>query len=88
MRVRRGSPAREIVEAQIREVIVGLRPLLHIEPAGLELLEFDPISCVALLRVAGDCPDCDMTAAALLRGIEAHLMQRVPGLRGVRAASL
>jgi Fe-S cluster biogenesis protein NfuA len=85
MSVLRRAPAKEAIEARIRVVIVGLRPLLHIEPAGLELVEFDPRSGVAVLHVAGDCPDCDMSAATLLRGIEAHLMQRIPELRGVRA---
>jgi Fe-S cluster biogenesis protein NfuA len=86
MSVLRRAPAKEAIEARIRVVIIGLRPLLHIEPAGLELVEFDPGSGVAILHVAGDCPDCDMSAATLLRGIEAHLMQRIPELRGVRAA--
>jgi Fe-S cluster biogenesis protein NfuA len=87
MSVLRRPPAKEAVEARIRVVIVGLRPLLHIDPCGLELIEFDPQSGVAMLRVAGDCPDCEMPAATLLRGIEAHLMQRIPELRGVRAVS-
>lgn len=85
MSVLRRAPAKEAVEARIRVVIVGLRPLLHIEPAGLELVEFDPQSGFAMLHVQGDCPDCDMSAATLLKGIEAHLMQRIPELRGVRA---
>ncbi|HWZ57601.1 MAG TPA: NifU family protein [Gemmatimonadaceae bacterium] len=87
MSVLRRPPAKEAVEARIRVAIVGLRPLLHIEPAGLELIEFDPQSGLAMLRVAGDCPDCDMPAVTLLKGIEAHLMQRIPELRGVRCVS-
>lgn len=84
MSVLRRAPAKEAIEARIRVVIVGLRPLLHIEPAGLELVEFDPQSGVAVLHVAGGCPDCDMATVSLLKGIEAHLMQRIPELRGVR----
>ena len=87
MSVLRRAPAKEAVEARIRVVMVGLRPLLHIEPAGLELVEFDPGSGVAVLRVAGDCPDCDMSAVTLLKGIEAHLMQRIPEIRGVRCVT-
>jgi Fe-S cluster biogenesis protein NfuA len=87
MSVLRRAPAKEAIEARIRLAIVGLRPLLHIEPAGLELVAFDPQSGVAVLHVAGDCPDCDMSAVTLLKGIEAHLMQRIPELRGVRCAS-
>jgi Fe-S cluster biogenesis protein NfuA len=77
----------EQVEIRIREVIRTLRPLLRIEPAAgcIELVRFDAESGVASVRVSGGCPDCDMAATALLSGIEAHLMQRVPEIRAVRA---
>jgi Fe-S cluster biogenesis protein NfuA len=77
----------ELVEIRIREVITALRPLLHVEPqaACLELVRFDAESGIASLRVSGGCPDCDMSVTALLSGIEAHLMQRVPEIRAVRA---
>jgi Fe-S cluster biogenesis protein NfuA len=86
--LRRGQP-QEVVEARIREVIAALRPLLHIEPASgcVELVRFDTISGVARVRVSGGCPDCDMTATALIAGIEAHLMQRVPEIRTVECES-
>jgi Fe-S cluster biogenesis protein NfuA len=79
----------QVVEVRIREVISALRPLLRIEPqAGcVELVRFDVESGVASVRVSGGCPDCDMSAAALIRGIEAHLMQRVPEIRAVRTES-
>jgi Fe-S cluster biogenesis protein NfuA len=77
----------EGVEVRIRQVIIALRPLLRIEPeAGcVELVRFDAESGVASVRVRGGCPDCDMSAAALISGIEAHLMQRIPEIRAVRA---
>jgi Fe-S cluster biogenesis protein NfuA len=79
----------EVVEVRIREVINGLRPLLRMEPESgcVELVGFDAVSGVASVRVSGGCPDCDMSAAALIRGIEAHLMQRVPEIRAVRTVS-
>jgi Fe-S cluster biogenesis protein NfuA len=43
-------------------------------------------SGLAVLHVAGDCPDCDMSAEMLMQGIEAHLRMRVPEVREVRAA--
>lgn len=87
MGVLKRSPGKATIEARIRDVIIGLRPLLHIAPAGLELIEFDPASGVVLLRVAGDCPDCTMPVTTLLIGIEAHLKQRVPEIRAVRCSS-
>jgi Fe-S cluster biogenesis protein NfuA len=76
----------EGVEIRIREVITALRPLLRIEPHDgcVELVRFDAESGVVSVRVSGGCPDCDMSAASLIRGIEAHLMQRVPEIRAVR----
>jgi Fe-S cluster biogenesis protein NfuA len=83
----RRSDGKETIEARIRDVIVGLRPMLHIGPAGLELVDFDVVSGVAVLRVDGDCPDCTMPVTTLLIGIEAHLKLRVPEIRAVRCAN-
>jgi Fe-S cluster biogenesis protein NfuA len=87
MSVLKRGPKPEAVEARIRDVIAALRPLLHIEPASgcIELVRFDAVSGVARVKVSGGCPDCDMTATALITGIEAHLMQRVPEIRAVEA---
>jgi Fe-S cluster biogenesis protein NfuA len=74
------------IEARIRRAIDELRPMLRIESSGVELLRFEEATGVAVLRVEGDCPDCEMTAAMLLQGIAAHLRQRVPEIREVRAA--
>ncbi len=75
------------VEARIREAIDALRPLLRVGDSGggVELIAFDRTNGVAVVRVAGDCPECDMPAVALVQGIEAHLRQRVPEIRSVRA---
>jgi Fe-S cluster biogenesis protein NfuA len=72
------------IEARIRDALAGLRPLLHFESAHLELVRFEAASGVALLRLDGACPDCDLTAATLRQGIEAHLRLRVPEVREVR----
>ena len=73
------------VERRIREAIAAMRPLLRLETMDVDLVRFDVVSGVALLRVAGDCPDCDLSADVLLTGIEAHLRRRVPEITGVRA---
>jgi Fe-S cluster biogenesis protein NfuA len=77
----------EHVEIRIRQVITAMRPLLRLEPAAgcIELVRFDAESGVVSVRVSGGCPDCDMSATALLSGIEAHLMQRIPEIRAVQA---
>lgn len=64
-----------------------MRPLLRVDDFDVELVRFDAAHGVAHLRVEGGCPDCDMTAATLTRGIEAHLRQRVPEVEAVEADS-
>lgn len=74
------------VEDRIRGAIAGLRPLLRLsEPPTIDLLSFDQRSGLAVLRLSGGCPDCEMPVAALMQGIEAHLKRRVPEIREVRA---
>ena len=79
---RRAHPT---IESRIRDAIDGVRPMLRIEPVGIELVEFREATGTAVLRIEGDCPDCNMSAATMIHGIEAHLRQRVPEVREVRA---
>jgi Fe-S cluster biogenesis protein NfuA len=80
---RRGRQA--AVERRIRSALEGIRALLPMEAAGVELVEFEMENGVAVLRLSGDCPHCDLTAEHLRAGIEANLQQRVPEIREVRA---
>ena len=72
------------VDSRIRETLVDLRPLLHIAETTVELVRFEEQTGTALLRVEGDCPDCEMSAANMLEGIAAHLRARVPEVKDVR----
>lgn len=73
------------VEIRIRDAITHLRPLLRLSaPGAIDLISYDGRSGVAILRLDGGCPDCEMPAAALMQGIEAHLKLRVPEIREVR----
>jgi Fe-S cluster biogenesis protein NfuA len=83
----RGRNSTEAIEARIREAIAGLRPLLGVEATGVDLVNFEATTGVAVLRIEGDCPECDMSVAALLQGIEAHLKLRVPEIREIRPVS-
>ena len=83
----RGRDRTDAIEARIREAIAGLRPLLGVESSGVELVNFEADSGVAVLLVEGDCPHCEMPVSTLLQGIEAHLRMRVPEIRGIRPVS-
>jgi Fe-S cluster biogenesis protein NfuA len=72
------------VDGRIRETLDELRPMLHIAEANIELVAFEEHTGTAVLRVEGDCPDCEMSAANMMEGIAAHLRSRVPEVKDVR----
>jgi Fe-S cluster biogenesis protein NfuA len=77
---------RAAVEARIRAALEGLRPLLPFDAPVIDLVEYQEEIGLAVLRVGGHCEDCNMSAAMLMEGIEAHLRMRVPEVREVRSA--
>ena len=80
---RRSGGDREI-DDRIRATLRDIRPLLHIRDAVVSLVDFDMPSGTATLRIEGDCPDCEMSAANMIEGIGAHLRARVPEVKDVR----
>jgi Fe-S cluster biogenesis protein NfuA len=80
----RRSAGEPDIDVRIRETLRDIRPLLHIEDADVSLVEFDTSTGTATLRIEGDCPDCDMSAANMIEGIGAHLRARVPEVKDVR----
>lgn len=82
---RRGRRDGARIERRIRQVIAEVRPILRIEPLGIELIRFECDTGTAVLRFEGDCPDCRLSASMLRSGIEAHIRLQVPEVREVRA---
>lgn len=80
----RGARGGRDVDERIRETLLELRPMLHMAEASLELVSFEDATGTAVLRLEGDCPYCEMSAANMLEGIGAHLRARVPEVKGVR----
>jgi Fe-S cluster biogenesis protein NfuA len=80
----RGARGVRDIDDRIRETLDEVRPLLHMGEATIELVRFDAESGVAILRVEGDCPDCEMSAANMIEGIAAHLRSRVPEVTDVQ----
>ena len=72
------------IDERIRGTLDELRPLLHIQEATVELVRFDVETGTAMLRVEGECQDCEMSAANMIEGIGAHLRARVPEVKDVR----
>lgn len=82
--LRRKGSDRAAVEARIRDALASLRTILQFDAFEAELVEFREASGLAVLRIGGGCTDCDMHAARLGQGIEAHLRTRVTEVREVQ----
>jgi Fe-S cluster biogenesis protein NfuA len=77
--------SRHTVEDRIGDALTQVSIMLRLDQAVLELVTFEKTTGVAVLRLRGDCPDCEMSVTALRAGIEAQLRIRVPEVREVRA---
>jgi Fe-S cluster biogenesis protein NfuA len=75
----------QTTEERIVEALAQVAVMLRLDQAVIELVEFERRTGVAVLRLGGDCPDCEMSVGRLRDGIEAQLRMRVPEVREVRA---
>ena len=76
---------RSSVEDRIGDALAQVAVMLRLDRAVIELVSFERSTGVAVLRLHGDCPDCEMSVSALRDGIEAQLRMRVPEVREVRS---
>ena len=76
---------RPTVEHRIGDALAQVAVMLRLDRAVIELVSFERTTGVAILRLHGDCPDCEMSVSALRDGIEAQLRMRVPEVREVRS---
>lgn len=83
---RRKSRSRADVEHHIRHELDEILPILRIEQCAIELESFDPASGTAVLIVKGGCPDCDVSPATFMQGIETQLKLRIAELTVVKAS--
>lgn len=84
--LRRKKPRpRADVEQHIRHELDHILPILRIEQCAIELESFDPASGTAILAVKGGCPDCEVSPATFMQGIETQLKLRIAELRVVKA---
>jgi Fe-S cluster biogenesis protein NfuA len=82
--LRRTGPT---IEQRIADALAQVAVMLRLNQAVIELVEFEQRTGVAVLRLRGDCPDCEMSVSTLRAGIEAQLRMRVPEVREVRAVA-
>jgi len=82
---RKKTRPRADVEQHIRHELDDILPILRIEQCAIELESFDPASGTAVLAVKGGCPDCEVSPATFMQGIETQLKLRIAELRVVKA---
>jgi Fe-S cluster biogenesis protein NfuA len=83
---RSGKKSSEI-EARISAILAEVQPMLRIEHATLELIDFSLESGIVIVGIGGGCPDCQVSPATFSPAIQAHIRLRVPEVREVRIAS-
>lgn len=81
---RRSQRRPETVERNITNVLAEVGPLLRIEHCSIEIAEYSEATGQLMLRIDGNCPDCELSPATFMPAIEAHLKLRVPEVREVR----
>jgi Fe-S cluster biogenesis protein NfuA len=72
---------REKVEQALGEV----RPALQADGGDVELVDVTPDGIVKV-KLTGACHGCPMAEMTLRQGIESHLKERVPEVKGVEPA--
>ena len=85
LRRRKARPSVD-VEKHIRHELDHILPILRIEECAIELESFDPASGTAILAVKGGCPDCGVSPATFMQGIETQLKLRIAELQTVKAS--
>ena len=70
---------------RVKDVIDYIRPLLQADGGDIELVEVDEDTGLVSVRLQGACKGCPGAAMTLKMGIERHLKEKVPEVRGVVA---
>jgi Fe-S cluster biogenesis protein NfuA len=84
LRRKRSRPQQD-VEYHIRQELAEILPILRIEQSAIELRTFDAATGTAVLVIRGGCPDCEVSPATFIQGIEVQLKLRVSELKAVLA---
>ncbi|MGL5978194.1 MAG: NifU family protein [Erysipelotrichaceae bacterium] len=73
------------IEVQILEVIDKVRPYLLRDGGDLEYIAFN--EGLVYIKMLGACSDCLSLDDTITMGVEAILMEEVPGVKGVRVVN-
>ena len=83
----KSSRSRKEIESGISSVLIELKPMLRMEHCRLEIVTFVASSGELILRIDGECNECDVSPATFSPAIAAHVKLRVPEVREVRISA-
>lgn len=72
------------IEVQIKNMINKIRPYLQQDGGDVEFVEFK--EGIVYVRMLGACVGCSSIDTTMKEGIEALLLEEVPGVIGVELA--
>ncbi len=70
---------------RIEQTLDQLRPYIASHKGSVEVVDFDELDGILLLRLGGTCHGCSAATITLKQGIESRLKQLVPEVRSVAA---
>jgi len=74
------------MKEEILKALESIRPFLQADNGDVELVEITEEKIVKV-KLTGDCKDCPMFTLTLRAGIEAALMNKVPGIKRIEAVN-
>lgn len=80
----KSSDARDML-SEIDAVLDRIRPMVQADGGNVELVDFDEIDGVVMIRLVGACVGCPSSTVTLQMGIEETLKEEVPGVKRVEA---
>ena len=70
---------------RIEKTLDTLRPYIASHRGNVEVVDFDELDGVLLLRLGGTCQGCSASSVTLKQGIESRLRAMVPEVKHVEA---
>ncbi len=73
------------MEEKVKAAIEGLRQFLQADGGDIEFVSFDEATGEVKVKLTGACHGCPMAQVTLKQGVEARLVEEVPGVKTVTA---
>lgn len=70
---------------RVKAVIDRIKPLLQADGGDIDFVAMDQATGIVSVRLRGACQGCPGAAMTLKMGVERHLKEQVPQVKGVLA---